>query len=76
MRAANVIHAEPEAAAIADAIANAVSEEFRSSISDLVNPYGDGHASERIVDRLASISLDDRLLAKRFHELEADEIRA
>lgn len=75
LRPANVIHAAAEADAIVEAIARAVSPDFRAGLSDLVNPYGDGHASERIVERLVSIPLDERLLLKRFHDLESIEVR-
>jgi UDP-hydrolysing UDP-N-acetyl-D-glucosamine 2-epimerase len=76
LRSANVIHVDPEADAVADGIAQAVSPEFRAGLSDLVNPYGDGGASERIISRLVSIPLDDRLLMKRFHDLEPVEVPA
>jgi UDP-hydrolysing UDP-N-acetyl-D-glucosamine 2-epimerase len=69
VRAANVIQAEPDAAAIGAAIGRACSDEFRASLNGLVNPYGDGHAAERIVERLTSVPLDRRLLVKRFHDL-------
>ena len=32
---------------------------YRSEVSELPNPYGDGHASELIVDTLASIDLNE-----------------
>lgn len=73
LRAANVVHVEDDPVAIEAAIARAASEEFRASLADLVNPYGDGHAAERIVAELAAVPLGDRLLVKRFHDLpEAD----
>jgi len=69
LRAANVIDAEDDAGEIAAAIARATSDEFRAGLVGLVNPYGDGHAAERIVARLAEVPLDDRLLMKRFYDL-------
>jgi UDP-hydrolysing UDP-N-acetyl-D-glucosamine 2-epimerase len=69
VRAANVIHVDGDAAAIRSAIDRAVSEDFRSTLDGLVNPYGDGHASARIVETLLSVPLDRRLLIKRFHDL-------
>jgi UDP-hydrolysing UDP-N-acetyl-D-glucosamine 2-epimerase len=71
LRAANVVHVEDEPAAIEAAIARATSSEFRAGLAGLVNPYGDGHAAERIVAELAGVPLDDRLLVKRFHDLSA-----
>jgi len=49
-------------------IRKATSPEFRAGLADLVNPYGDGHAAERIVQRLKEVELNDRLLRKRFYE--------
>jgi len=67
IRGANVIHAEPEADAIRAALGLALSDEFRARLASLENPYGDGYASRRIADVLASVPLDERLLVKRFH---------
>ncbi len=72
VRGRNVIDVPCERAAIQTAIEQAMSEEFRAGLADLVNPYGDGHAAERIVERLKSVPLDSRLLHKRFHDLRAD----
>jgi hypothetical protein len=35
----------------------------------LKNPYGDGHAAERIVPRLRDVELGPGLLTKRFADL-------
>lgn len=69
VRAANVIDVGYERAAIAQAIRRAVSAEFRAGLRGLVNPYGDGHAAERIVERLASIELNTLLIRKIFHDM-------
>lgn len=37
----------------------------------LTNPYGDGHAAERIVARLRRVPLNDRLIQKQFSDLPA-----
>jgi UDP-hydrolysing UDP-N-acetyl-D-glucosamine 2-epimerase len=68
VRGANVIDVEPERGAIAGAIAEAISPEFRARVRDLQNPYGDGHAAERIVARLKAVPLGRELLVKRFEE--------
>jgi UDP-hydrolysing UDP-N-acetyl-D-glucosamine 2-epimerase len=70
IRAANVIDVECESDAIVDGIRLVTSSDFREGLAGLVNPYGDGHASGRIVDALESIALDDRLLLKRFHNID------
>jgi UDP-N-acetylglucosamine 2-epimerase (non-hydrolysing)/GDP/UDP-N,N'-diacetylbacillosamine 2-epimerase (hydrolysing) len=64
-RAANIIHAEPDALDIARAMTKAVSAEFLSSLDGLQNPYGDGHASERIIRVLADAPDRQTLLRKK-----------
>lgn len=70
LRPGNVIHVEDDGdvEAISKAIAVATSPAFRESLRGLANPYGDGRASDRIVDRLTSVALDERLVIKRFHD--------
>ena len=63
-RAAAVIDA-PDADAVAGAVERALTPEFRAGLQGLGNPYGDGHAAERIVSVLAETPLA-LLLAKRF----------
>jgi len=53
-------------------IVKATSQDFRASLADLVNPYGDGHAAERIVDKIKRVELDEQLLLKRFHDIGGD----
>ena len=68
VRGKNVIDVGYTHADILAGIVRALSPEFCATLSDIVNPYGDGHAAERIVDRLKHVKLDDELLRKRFHE--------
>lgn len=70
LRARNVIDVPCHRAAIAGGIRRAASPAFRASLADMDNPYGDGHAAERIVQRLATVPLDGKLLMKRFHDLQ------
>lgn len=64
-RAANVIDVEPTVESILAGIARAKSVEFRKSLEGRINPYGDGHAAERIVGVLAGAPLGEKLLMKR-----------
>ena len=64
-RARNVLHAAPDVTAILDKIAEARIPAFRASLSGLENPYGDGRASERIVEVLTTVPLNEKLLIKR-----------
>jgi len=64
-RAENVIDAAANREATLTAIARARSREFRESLRGMSNPYGDGTASEKIVDVLTSAPLGTELLVKR-----------
>lgn len=64
-RARNVLDAEATPAAIQHALMTARSEAFRSSLSGMTNPYGDGFASERIAGVLSTVRLSQTLLMKR-----------
>ena len=70
-RARNVLDAEADAASIVERAGVALSEEFRRSLRGMENPYGDGHAAERIVAVLASVPLGEELLIKRAPALES-----
>jgi UDP-hydrolysing UDP-N-acetyl-D-glucosamine 2-epimerase len=63
-RARNVLDAEPEANVIIDAIAKGMSDDFRASLAGMTNPYGDGHAAEKIVQVLTTTPLSEELLVK------------
>ena len=70
IRAANVIDVGYERSEVVEGIRKAVSPEFRASLRDLVNPHGCGQASDMIVGRLQNVTLDERLVTKRFFDLE------
>ena len=69
IRAKNVIQVNCVRSEIQAGIHQALSPQFRASLTDLVNPYGDGHAAEKIVTVLKEIAIDDKLLIKRFYEI-------
>jgi UDP-N-acetylglucosamine 2-epimerase (non-hydrolysing)/GDP/UDP-N,N'-diacetylbacillosamine 2-epimerase (hydrolysing) len=60
-----VLDAEASAAAILDRAGTAMGEVFRRSLEGMENPYGDGHAAERIAAVLTSVPLGEELLIKR-----------
>jgi UDP-N-acetylglucosamine 2-epimerase (non-hydrolysing)/GDP/UDP-N,N'-diacetylbacillosamine 2-epimerase (hydrolysing) len=68
-RARNVLNAEASTAAIRDCIGVAMGEDFRRSLRGMQNPYGDGHAAERIAAVLGALldagPLGEELLIKR-----------
>jgi hypothetical protein len=64
-RAQNVLDADATTHSILQQVSMARSEEFRRSLVGIVNPYGDGRASEKIVSVLTSLPLGQELLIKR-----------
>ena len=75
-RAANVLDAAAEKNAILHAMAAAASPESRKSLAGMVNPYGDGQASEKIVEVLTSVPLGRELLLKKHVSLAAMDAAA
>ena len=67
----NVIDVPCERTAIAAAIERALDAEMRRGLAGMTNPYGDGHAVERIVGTLRDAPLDERLVVKRFYDTTA-----
>ncbi len=65
LRASNVIDVDHDTKQIKDAINKVFSDqEFRDSLKNLKNPYGDGTAAKRIVDVLSSVELNQKLIQK------------
>lgn len=70
-RARNVIDAAPEVRAILKAIATAKGTDFRRSLQGMTNPYGEGVASEKIVEVLTTVPLGEESLLKRHAPIRA-----
>lgn len=64
LQCANVINVEHNKTQIMEAVQRAISPQFRKSIAGIVNPNGDGHASERIVEILAGCAIDEQMVMK------------
>jgi UDP-N-acetylglucosamine 2-epimerase (non-hydrolysing)/GDP/UDP-N,N'-diacetylbacillosamine 2-epimerase (hydrolysing) len=64
-QAANIIDVAAHSGKITQAIDKALSDGFKNSLRDLVNPYGDGHAAEMIAQVLCRIKIEDKLLFKQ-----------
>jgi len=64
-RARNVLDASASKDSILNAIGIAKSDHFRQSLMGMTNPYGDGRATETIVDVLTTVPLNRDLLVKR-----------
>ena len=64
-RARNILDAAPDKADIVAKAAIARGVQFRRSLEGMQNPYGDGHAAEKIVSVLTSVPLGEKLLIKK-----------
>ncbi len=65
----NVIDVGYSRQSITRGIRKAISSRFKNSLKDLKNPYGSGHAAQKIIQRLKTVRLDERLLQKEFHDV-------
>jgi UDP-hydrolysing UDP-N-acetyl-D-glucosamine 2-epimerase len=61
-RAANVIDTVANKESILEALAKARSPHFRDSLEGMTNPYGEGYASEKIVQVLTTVPLSQLLM--------------
>ena len=68
VKADSVIDCAPERAAIAAALQHLYTPDFQVRIAAVRNPYGDGGASERIVEIIERVALDG-ILKKTFFDL-------
>lgn len=65
MQADNVINVGYNKNEIVKAIKKSLdNEDFKKKLANCINPYGDGHSSERIVKVLEEIEINDKLLNK------------
>jgi len=66
--AASVINAQPDRTDISAAISRLYSAEFQTGLQYVQNPYGDGGASEKIVERI-KCQVIDGIVKKHFYDL-------
>lgn len=66
IRGRNVIDVECKSESIYQGIIKGLSEDFIASLQDMVNPYGQGNSSARIVDKLKDVEISQHLIKKRF----------
>lgn len=64
-RAANVLDAEATVESILACVERAMSAAFCEGLRGIANPYGDGHAAERIAKVLAETPIDEMFIIKR-----------
>lgn len=70
LKAASVIDCPPDRIAIAAALRQLFSPAFQATLADVVNPYGEGGASDRIVETIRTYPLED-IVRKPFFDLPA-----
>ena len=68
LQAKSVIDCSPERGSIIVALQKLYSDEFQSKLKTVKNPYGEGGASQKVVDTLVRVPLED-ILKKRFFNL-------
>jgi len=67
VHAQNVLNVGYERKEISEAIRRATEPQFKLSLANMKNPYGEGQAAEKIVSKLKNVALNRELLVKRFH---------
>ena len=67
LQAASVINCEPIRQSIEGALKRLYLADFQVSLSQVLNPYGEGGASEKIIASIKSAALED-VLKKRFYD--------
>lgn len=75
VRAASVIDCAPRAGDIEAAIERALDPAFRLAAQQQHNPYGDGHAAERIHALLKTVDLSPESLRKGFYDLAEERMQ-
>jgi GDP/UDP-N,N'-diacetylbacillosamine 2-epimerase (hydrolysing) len=68
LQACSVINCEPTQESIASALTQLYSAAFQASLTKVINPYGEGGASAKVVNTLKHYSLDD-VVKKTFYNL-------
>ena len=68
LQALSVINCEPTRESIASALTQLYSADFQSSLTKAINPYGEGGASEKVVNTLKRYPLDG-IVKKTFYDL-------
>jgi GDP/UDP-N,N'-diacetylbacillosamine 2-epimerase (hydrolysing) len=69
LKAESVINCEPSQVEIKHALDVLYSQDFQHNLESVINPYGTGGASEKVLEVLRSIELSD-LVKKKFYCLE------
>jgi GDP/UDP-N,N'-diacetylbacillosamine 2-epimerase (hydrolysing) len=71
LQATSVLNCEPNRESITAALEKLYSEEFQKSLNDVCNPYGDGGASDKVVEIIKKYPLNN-IIKKIFYDLPVD----
>lgn len=72
LKAESIIECEPDFRDICRAIAVARSTQFKSKCLSVVNPYGDGNTSDKVLSAIQEMMNHEINLKKKFYELEVN----
>ena len=75
LQAESIINCEPTLASIRAALEQLYSIEFQANLCHIINPYGEGGASSKIIDTLKHYKINE-ILKKKFHDLPTNNITA
>ena len=71
IQASNIINCEPNKESILNSIDVAISDAFAKKVKDVINPYGDGDTSNKIVEVVLDYMNNDKIkLKKKFYDCE------
>mgnify|MGYP004540376035 CR=1 FL=1 len=71
LQSESIINCSEDAKSIITAISKALSAQYQDICSRVVSPYGNGHAAERIAEKIYEVVSDDRIdLKKKFYDME------
>lgn len=73
VRAASVLHCNPEQKSIADSVSQALSPEFKKNIESVSNPYQKPGTSTAIFDRLKTFKSEPQTHMKRFFDIGSND---
>ena len=68
LKAESVIDCEPTRQSIAAALKKLYSKDFQENLSRVLNPYGQGGASEKVLNTIKQYPIDD-IVKKTFYDL-------
>jgi GDP/UDP-N,N'-diacetylbacillosamine 2-epimerase (hydrolysing) len=68
LQSKSVINCDPSKDSILMALSRLYSKKFQETLSDVINPYGEGGASQKIISIIKETSLD-KILKKKFYDV-------